>query len=102
MNVRSLRLTKFHVGLLIVAVLAIARGIWLFRFRAAPFTPTDVLFCLLAIPIGFLLLLASDYMFHHARFAFILLALLLVFLVLTVPGFAVGLGGALFLLVLTA
>lgn len=98
MIVRSLRLTKFHGGLLIVAVLAIARGIWLFRFRAGPFTTTDVLFCLLAVPVGFFLLLASDYMVHHARFAFVVSTLLLIYLVFAVPAMAVGLGTALIIL----
>jgi hypothetical protein len=85
------------------AVGAIFTAVGIHRFRARPehFGLPGILGCVAGAFGAFFLLLAADYLLHHARLVFIPWLVFLAYLGLTQPHFAVGLGMALGFLVVS-
>jgi hypothetical protein len=70
--------------------LFIARGAYL--FRVLHFGVLDFLGCLIGAFGGFFLLIVSAYVFHHARLVFIPWFIMLIYIGIIQPHFAVGMG----------
>ena len=85
----------FAALLLLLGACCTALGIHRFWVRPEPFGLAAFFGCVVASFAGFFLLLITDYLLHHARLVFVPWFLSLVHFVIIQPHLAVGLGLAL-------
>jgi hypothetical protein len=89
----------FMFVLIILGALFIAAGIYHFTVRPQHFSlGWDLLGCGAATVAAFLMLFISDYVFHHAFLVFIPWCLLIFYLGFVEPHFGVGMGLALWVI----
>ena len=85
----------FAALLFFIGAIFIVLGIHRFWVRPEPFGMLSILACVVAAIAGFFLLLVSDYVLHHAPLVFIPWSAALIYFAIIQPHFAVGLGLAL-------
>jgi hypothetical protein len=93
------RLLREEVFALVMSALGtafIALGVYRFTIRPEHIGLLDFLGCIVGAFGAFFLLLVTDYLFHHAPLVFIPWFIFLIYFAVIQPHFAVGLGLALF------
>ena len=85
----------FALGMVVTGAFFIALGIHRFWVRPEHFGAPSFLGCVVGAFGAFILLLITDYVFHHAPLVFIPWFIFLIYFAFVQPHFAVGLGLAL-------